>query len=119
MWTIGFGHAGPDVVGGITITGTEADEFLSVDLHHAELAVYNDVDVVINQNEFDALVSLIYNIGTGAFAKSTVLHELNAEDRIAAADAFLLWCKTSGQVNQGLLNRRKAERALFLTPEVS
>ena len=84
-----------------------------------ELAVYNDVDVVLNQNQFDALVSLIhYNIGGGAFKSSTVLRELNSGNYKAAAVAFVMWCKTNGEVNEGLLRRRQAEEKLFLTESV-
>lgn len=117
--TIGYGHTGPDVFITDTITQTEADNLLAVDLHHAESAIYSLVHVAVNQNQFDALVSLIYNIGAGAFGDSTVLRDLNMLDYDGAADAFLLWCKTNGQTNAGLLKRRNAERALFLTPEAS
>ena len=102
----------------MTITPEEADEFLAVDLHHgAEQVIYNTVHVHLDQNQFDALASLIFNIGGGAFAKSTVLKLLNQEDYLGAANAFLMWDKTGGTVNKGLANRRAAERALFLLPE--
>jgi len=68
-----------------------------------------------------AMLSLAYNIGTSAFSTSTVLKEFNAGNIQAAADAFLLWDKAhvNGQpvVVAGLLNRRKAEEAVFLTPD--
>ena len=115
--TIGYGHTGPDVFENSEITQEEADQLLAIDLHRAELSVYNDVEAAIGQNQFDALVSLIYNIGGGAFKSSTVLHDLNQGEFQKAADAFLMWCKTNGQTNKGLLNRRQAERTLFLTPE--
>ena len=112
--TIGYGHTS-GVYLGQTITQEEADEFLAIDLHQAEQVVYHLADVPLNQNQFDALVSLIYNIGGGAFKTSTVLRRLLAGDYEGASAAFLLWDKVSGQTNQGLLNRRTAERILFLT----
>src|SRR5690606_8536313 len=78
--------------------------------------------VKFNQNQFDAMVSLSFNIGAGGFKNSSVVRRLKAGDVDGAADAFLLWNK--GTVNgkkvaiNGLTNRRKAERALFLTPYV-
>ena len=115
IWTVGYGHTG-DVYANEIITQEDADSLLAIDLHQAEMAIYNDVIDPLNQNQFDALVSLIYNIGAGNFKTSTVLRELNAGDYASAADAFLLWCKTNGVTNPGLLNRRKAEQALFLEP---
>lgn len=119
IWTVGFGHTGPDVYENVAITQEDADNFLAIDLHHAEQTVYTNVYVPINQNQFDALVSLIYNIGAGAFKGSTVLKKLVAGDIDGAGEAFLMWDKTGSKVNQGLLNRRTAERELFLTPEAA
>lgn len=117
--TVGYGHTGPDVFLSTVITQEDADAFLAVDLHHAESAINSSLTVPVNQNEFDALVSLVYNIGGGAFAKSTLLRVLNTADYLHAAEQFLVWDRTNGQVNQGLMNRRIAERTLFLTPVVA
>ena len=68
----------------------------------------------ITQNQFDALISLGYNIGVNALAKSSVIKYLKAGDIQRAADSFLLWNKAGGKVLNGLVNRRKAERELFL-----
>ena len=68
----------------------------------------------VTQNMFDALVSLAYNIGTGALAGSTVIRKLKAGDIKAAADAFRLFNKSGGRVLQGLINRREEERKIFL-----
>ena len=65
----------------------------------------------LNQNQFDALVSLVFNIGTGAFARSTLLKRLNVGDYNGAAEAFLMWRNAGGKPI--LLNRRKREKALF------
>jgi lysozyme len=70
----------------------------------------------VNQNERGACVSLAYNIGPNAFAKSTVLRELNAGNKDRTAAAFKMWNKAGGEVVQGLVNRRNAEVTLFLTP---
>ena len=117
--TIGVGHtsaAGPPLVAaGMTITAAEADEILSRDLGNVEIALGSAVTVPLSQDEFDALVSLTFNIGTIAFKNSTLLKKLNAGDRVGAADQFLVWNKAGGKVLQGLVNRRQAERAQFLS----
>lgn len=117
--TIGVGHTSaagkPTVTPGMKITKAEADEILSRDLATFEKAVNDAVKVSLNQNEFDALVSLAFNIGGGAFKKSTLVKRLNAGDRAGAANAFLMWNKAGGKTLQGLVNRRKAERLQFLS----
>lgn len=117
-WTIGVGHtsaAGPSkVTKGMKITRAEADQILSRDLRTFEAAVNSAVRVPLSQNEFDALVSLAFNIGSGAFKKSTLVRKLNAGDRKGAADQFLVWNKAGGKVLKGLVNRRKSERLQFL-----
>lgn len=118
VWTIGVGHTSaagaPKVVKGMRITATEADEILSRDLALFESAVNKAVAVPLNQNEFDALVSLAFNIGSNAFRKSTLVRKLNAGDRQGAADQFLVWNKAGGKVLKGLVNRRHDERRQFL-----
>ena len=71
------------------------------------------IHVDLGQNMFDACCSLAYNIGTGAFSKSTLLKKVNSMDFIGAAAEFEKWCKDNGKVVQGLLNRRREEKALF------
>lgn len=118
IWTIGVGHtsaAGPPrVMPDLTITSAECDEILTRDLAKFEAAVLDAVKVPLAQHEFDALVSLAFNIGGGAFAKSTLVKRLNAGDRQGAADAFLMWDKAGGKTLKGLTTRRKAERLQFL-----
>lgn len=113
IWTIGYGST-TDVYEGLTITQPEADDRLGIDLHNSEQAIYYYVKVPLTQNQFDALVSLIFNIGGGAFKNSTLLGLLNTGDELGAANQFLVWDKTGKEVNQGLLNRRIKERSLFL-----
>ena len=117
IWTIGFGHVDPAVVvAGLTCTQGEADAWMAFDLHAAESAINRLVTVPLDQNQFDACVSLCYNIGQGNFQTSTVCRKLNMGDTEGAADAFLMWDKINGEVSQGLVNRRTAERLLFITP---
>lgn len=116
--TIGVGHTSaagaPTVTPGMVITAKQSDEILSRDLAKFEAAVSGAVKVPLEQNEFDALVSLAFNIGGGAFAKSTLVKKLNAGDRVGAADQFLVWNKAGGRVIKGLTTRRQAERKQFL-----
>lgn len=118
VWTIGVGHTSmagpPKVTAGLKITAAESDEILSRDLAKFEAAVDKAVKVPVTQNEFDALVSLAFNIGGGAFAKSTLVRKLNAGDRKGAADAFLSWNKAGGKTLKGLTTRRQDERSQFL-----
>ncbi len=120
IWTIGYGHTGPDVQPGMKISEREAEELLKRDLKPREEAVARLVSVSLNQNEFDALVSFVYNVGIEAFKGSTARRRLNAKDRVGAAEALTWWNKaTVGgvlRVVTGLTRRRAAERALFLEP---
>lgn len=122
IWTIGYGHTGDDVTPGMTITAAQAEAMLRRDLGPREAAVSDAVKVQLNQNEFDALVSFVYNVGAAAFRGSTALGRLNAypSDRIGAAEALTWFNKaTVGGVLRevmGLTRRRAAEKELFLTP---
>ncbi|HVE82045.1 MAG TPA: glycoside hydrolase family protein [Myxococcales bacterium] len=78
-----------------------------------ENAVRNAVTVKVTQHQFDAMVSLAYNIGPGAFRRSSVVARLNAGKPDEAAEKFKLWSKSGGKVNQGLVNRRNLEVELF------
>ena len=113
--TIGYGHTG-GVKEEQVITQQEAERLLRVDLGSYEAAVNKYVKTVINQNQFDALVSFAYNCGCGALQKSTLLKYLNQGMYKEAADQFDLWNKGGGQVLKGLVRRRAAEKELFLTP---
>lgn len=114
VWTVGWGHTGPDVYEGLVVTLGEAEVLLERDLRASESAINYSVKVMLNQNQFDALVSLVFNIGAGAFKSSTLLKLLNAGDFKGAADQFLRWNKSKGKVLGGLVTRRKKERELFL-----
>ena len=69
----------------------------------------------VNQNMYDAMVSLVYNIGASNFKRSSVVRHLKNGDKLKAADAFLLWNKAGGKVLNGLVRRREKERRLFLS----
>lgn len=118
VWTIGIGTTiyqnGVKVKKGDKCTQEQALEYLQHDLRSFEKTVNDSVKVPLSQNQFDALVSLAYNIGSGAFKNSTLLKKLNAKDYAGAADQFLVWNKGGGKVLKGLVRRRDAERALFL-----
>ena len=89
---------------------------LKTDCLIAEKTVNDRVCQPLNQNQFDALVSLVFNIGSGAFLHSTLLKKLNAGDFISAAPEFLRWDKSANHTLPGLTARRRAEHDLFLTP---
>lgn len=123
IWTIGIGHTSaaglPKVVPGLTITKAQCDEIFARDLQKYEDAVSMVVKVPVSQNEFDAMVSLCYNIGPGAFKSSTVVKKLNAHDRVGAAAAFANWNKAGGKILPGLVRRRADEAKQFQTPSVA
>jgi lysozyme len=113
-WTIGWGHTGPDVHEGMTCTPEQADAWKLGDVSTAEVSVMISTACPVTQHQFDAMVSLIYNIGAFAFAGSTLRGRLHAGDIPGAADQFLVWNHVEGVPNAGLIKRRKLERALFL-----
>ena len=114
VWTIGYGHT-VDVHQGMTINQTQADRLLQEDLSRFEAAVEEAVTVGLNENQFGALVSFTFNLGSGSLSESTLLHLLNAGDLRGAANEFPRWNKAGGQPLLGLTRRRLAERALFLS----
>lgn len=115
VWTIGYGHTGT-AEPGMVISQTQAEELLQSDLAWAEREI-NNLPVQLNQHQFDALVSLIFNIGPGNFGRSTArrLIVANPSDR-AIGPAIELWNKASGRVLPGLVRRRKEEAELYFQP---
>lgn len=116
VWTIGYGHTGPDVTPGLVISQAQADALLARDLNRFETGVSRLVQVPLNQNQFDALLSFSYNLGLGSLQNSTLLRLLNQRDYAGAAAQFPRWNKAGGKVLPGLARRRAAEQALFLQP---
>ncbi len=115
IWTIGYGHTGPDVRSGLVITADQAQTLLCKDMAWAEAAVNDNVNVPLTQNQFDALVSFVYNVGGNAFIHSNLLVKLNSKDYAGAANEIELWNKggTPLKVLMGLVRRRHVERMLF------
>jgi lysozyme len=116
---IGYGHS-DGVTPGMTVTAEQAETFLRQDLVAIERTLRARVQTPVNENEFSAMVVLAYNIGVDQFANSSVLRELNQDNRTAAANAFLMWNKSrrDGELieNTYLTSLRTKERELFLTP---
>lgn len=119
VWLIGYGHTAT-AREGMTITEAEAEALLRADVRDAETGVRNLVQTPVNENEFSAMVSLAYNLGVGGFSRTLVLERLNAGDREGAANGFLTHdrARVDGvlQPIAHLTERRRKERALFLTP---
>ena len=115
-WTAGWGHCGPEVHPNMTITQAQADAWLNADLARAGLVVNSLVHVYLNQNAFDACCDFVFNVGAGNFRSSTLLRLINAGDMTGAAAQFDRWTQGGGHVLPGLVRRRAAEKALFLTP---
>ena len=131
IWTIGWGHAisyqgqflrgeaGRAQVQALYPSGLSMDQaqaLLSSDLMNTGRDVSSVVTVSLNDNEFGALTSFTFNLGIGNLRSSTLLKKLNANDRAGAADQFSRWVMAGGKPLPGLVQRRAAERALFLTP---
>lgn len=128
VWTIGFGstcyHDGKKVGPGDKLANeVQADALLRNTLGQYEDAVNKHVKVPITQNQFDSLVSFTYNVGTGGFEESTLLVKLNEKNYAEAAAHFLAWDKITDPkngkkiVSDILLQRRREESQLFLTPD--
>ncbi len=116
IWTIGYGHTGPEVKAGQTISVAQADQLLAKDLTRFEQGVAKCVTYPLNQHQFDALVSFSFNLGLGSLQSSSLLSLLNAGDVAGAAAQFLRWNRAGGVEVAGLTRRRQAEQQLFLTP---
>ena len=115
VYTIGYGHTNR-VKKGDVITQEQAEKFLEEDIKIIETTLNAFIlpDCNLNQNEFDALVSLIFNIGIYNFKHSTLLKKLIAKDKQGAAKQFDFWVYSKGIKLKGLVNRRQAEKELFL-----
>jgi len=116
VWTDGYGNT-RNVVPGQAITQAQAEADLLRNVADAVAAVNRLVHIAMSQDEFDSLVDFTFNLGVGNFAGSTLLKLLNARDIEGAANEFAKWSKAGGNVVAGLLRRRLAERALFVTPD--
>jgi lysozyme len=113
IWTIGYGHT-DSVFKGQVITMAEAEDFLRADLVHVETHIQRVLAITVSQNQFDALASFVFNVGTTAFSRSTLLRKLNQQDIAGAGAEFTKWVYAGKQRLPGLEKRRMAERELFL-----
>lgn len=115
VWTVGYGQTGPGIVEGTHVSQGVAEAMLKDTLSHLGDDLFALVGWRLNQNQYDALISLTYNIGLGALKNSTMLKDILAYRLPDAANEFLKWNHVSGIVNEGLTNRRQAEKTLFLS----
>lgn len=115
VWTVGWGTTGPGINERTTVSQGVANGMLLGDISRVSQDISQLVGIAVNQNQFDALVSFVYNLGIGAFKSSTLLKLILAYKKQEAADEILRWDHINGVVIPGLLFRREAERALFLT----
>lgn len=117
VWTIGWGTTGPDAKPGRTITKKTAEAFLRRDLEDSENDIKRMVKVPLTQHQFDALVSINYNMGaTRLFNNTDIIKLINRKDYIGAAGQFQRHVSAKGQVFKGLINRRSDEYKLFMKP---
>lgn len=120
-WTIGYGTTSSAGVGkitkGMTISQVQAESMLVRSLDAYEQGVMRAISRKPTQHQFDAMVSLAYNIGIGAFTRSSVVRHFNGGFLDKAAAAFLMWTKAAGKTLPGLVKRRQAEHDLFLKPD--
>ena len=118
VWTIGWGHT-KNVHPGDVITREQAEQFIRDDFAWVERTLNADLVTgrdkpLVTQNEFDALCSLVFNIGSQAYLDSTVRRKIKQGDKMAAAHAFGMWVYSDHRFVQGLANRRADETRLFL-----
>lgn len=112
VWTIGYGHT-KDVEEGDTISKDQAEEMLVEELHEYENYVNEYVNVALSQNQFDALVSWVYNLGPANLKSSTMLKVLNDGKYEDVPYQMKRWNKAGGKVLDGLVRRREAEALLY------
>lgn len=119
-WTIGYGHTSDGfmkVTRGMSITPKQAEDALEFDLNETAAAIDDLVKVELSDNQFGALVSFAFNVGIGAFKKSTLLRKLNKGDYAAVPGELARWTRNDGKVMKGLVNRRAAEAGLWAKGE--
>jgi lysozyme len=113
VWTVGYGHTGPSILAGLTITRVDAEALLRADLAEAVTCVNRTLRVPVLQHQFDALVDFTFNAGRGNLLQSTLLRKVNLGDFAGAAAQFALWVHAGGEIVAGLVRRRAAEAAMF------
>ena len=114
VWTVCDGHTGTDIIKGKKYTDRECDRLLWNDLQSVKKTVDSLVKVPLNEYQRAALYSFTYNVGFGAFSKSTLLKKLNAGDQDGACEELRRWVYAGGMKFRGLMNRRDMERSMCL-----
>lgn len=120
IWTVGFGNifnldTGNPIKEGDEISLETAERWLKIEVDNLQAKMKKVITIPLNDNQWTALTSLAYNIGFGAFKRSTLLRLLNAgASKEEVAKQFLRWNKAGGKEVKGLTNRRQAESNLFL-----
>jgi lysozyme len=114
LWTIGWGTRGPGIQEGLTIKQATADAMLLGHAREVGLVLTELVGFILRQDSFDACTSFVYNVGAGAFGKSTMLRLIKARDLEGASKEFAKWDLSGGMPLPGLEARREAERLLFV-----
>lgn len=114
VWTVCDGHTGTDIIRGKKYTDRECDRLLWNDLQPVKKTVDSLVKVPLNEYQRAALYSFTYNVGSGAFSKSTLLKKLNAGDQDGACEELRRWVYAGGMKFRGLMNRRDMERSMCL-----
>lgn len=114
VWTVCDGHTGRDIVRGKTYTDRECDQLLWKDLQPAKRTVDNLVKVPLGEYQRAALYSFVFNVGSDAFSKSTLLRKLNRGDHAGACEEMRRWVYAGGMRWKGLQNRREMERSMCL-----
>jgi lysozyme len=113
VWTIGWGHTGPDVYQGQVIDQATADQLLLDDIAGAVATVNRLVSVPLTQTQFDALVDFVYNVGSSNFEQSTLLADINSGNFGDVGYQLSRWNHSGGRVLAGLSTRRANEAAEF------
>lgn len=118
LYTIGWGHT-RGVKPGDVITREKAEELFTADLEPVEKTLNADLVTgrprpLVNQNQFDALCSFVFNEGAGHYLDSTLRRKIRQGDLIGAACEFKRWIYSNHKIAPGLITRRDAERRLFL-----
>ena len=112
VWTIGYGHI-KTAVEGMKIDQATADELFDEEIVEYENYVNTTVSVPLSQNQFDAIVSWVFNLGNGNLQASTMLKVINSGDHAGVPAQIKRWNKAGGKVLEGLIRRREAEALLY------
>jgi len=118
-WTVGYGSTGPGINEDTVWTQEQADTRLIVSLERFQAQIIKNTEMALGDNQLDALTSFVYNLGLGSYLKSTLKKKIEDKEFVEAADEFLKWDRVGGEVSPGILRRRKAERQLFLSGDLT